>query len=391
MPGIVVKPRARIYHGHEWVYASDIRKTFGDPKPGDVVTLKDFKDRPLGSGIYNPQSQIVVRRISRRAQTLDLDLFKRRLERALEYRKALPLDQKAMRLVWSESDGLPGVIVDRYGDCLVLQTLTLGMDQRKDVLVEALQETLSPTAIVERNDSTIRKAEGLEIVKGTLVGEAPKAFELPIEGLRYEVDLLEGQKTGLYLDQLANHQLVARLAKGRVRVLDVFSHQGGFALTCKQAGAAYVTGIEISEAAVEVAKANAKRNDLEIDFITANAFNKLREFGKQEGTAYDLIILDPPSFTRNKGGLKDALRGYKEIHLRALRLLEPGGILATFSCSHHVGHDVFHDLISSAAVDAKRTLRRVTTYTQRADHPVIATIPETEYLRGVAYEVIASF
>ncbi len=389
MPGVIVNPRARIYHGHEWVYASDIRKTFGDPKPGDVVTMKDFKDRPLGSGIYNPQSQIVVRRISRRAQTLDLDFFKRRLERALQYRKTLPLDQNAMRLVWSESDGLPGVIVDRYGDCLVLQTLTLAMDQRKEIIAEALQEMLSPKVIIERNDSPIRKAEGMETVKGVLAGEAPGAFELTIAGLNYEVDLLDGQKTGLYLDQLENHQLIARLAKER-RVLDVFSHQGGFALTCKQGGAKTVAGIEISESAVEAAKANAGRNDLDIEFITANAFNKLRELGK-ETTKYDLVILDPPSFTRNKGALKDALRGYKEIHLRALHLLEPGGILGTFSCSHHVGHEVFHDIISSAAVDAKRTLRRVATYTQRADHPVMATIPETEYLRGVAYEVIASY
>ncbi len=389
MPGVVIKPRSRIFHGHEWVYSSEIKKVFGNPKAGDVVSLKDFKDRPLGSGIYNPQSQIVVRRISRRKQDLDLAFFKRRIERAIAHREKLSLDDRAIRLVWSESDGLPGVIVDRYGDCLVLQTLTLAMDQRQDLIVQALQELLDPSCVLARNDSPIRAAEGLPSHKGVLAGETPDAFSLELNGLHHSVDLLGGQKTGLYLDQSENHRLVASLAQGR-RVLDVFSHQGGFALACQHAGATEVTGIEISEAAVEAARANAARNHLEATFLEANAFDQLRELEKT-GERFDLVILDPPSFAKNKGALQGALRGYKEIHLRALRLLEPGGILATFSCSHHVNAEAFLEIIRSAAVDAKRTLRKLATYTQRADHPVIATIPETEYLRGHAFEVIPSW
>ncbi len=389
MAGVIVKPRARIYHGHDWVYSSDIKKIFGDPSPGDVVSLKDFKDRPLGSGIFNPKSQIVVRRFSRQKQQLDVEFFQRRIQRAVEHRETLGLDMQAVRLVWSESDGLPGVIVDRYGDHLVLQTLTLAMDQRKDIIVEALQSVIKPKSITERNDSPIRAAEGMELVKGLLSGTTPEAFDLQIGGLTYQVDMLEGQKTGLYLDQLANHAAIAGLSKGR-RVLDVFSHQGAFALACKQAGATEVTGIEISESAVAAAKVNATRNSLEVNFIKANAFDHLRELESQKAT-FDLIILDPPSFTKNKGSLTGALRGYKEIHLRALKLLQPGGRLATFSCSHHINHETFAEMISGAAVDAKRTLRRLDAFSQRADHPVIATLPETEYLRGVAYETIGGW
>ncbi|MDF1785847.1 MAG: class I SAM-dependent rRNA methyltransferase [Verrucomicrobiales bacterium] len=389
MAGVVVKPRARIYHGHDWVYSSDIKKIFGDPSPGDIVSLKDFKDRPLGSGIYNPKSQIVVRRFSRQKQQLDVEFFKRRIQRAVDHRETLGLDMQAIRLVWSESDGLPGVIVDRYGDHLVLQTLTLAMDQSKTTIAEALQSVFKPKSITERNDSPIRGAEGLESVKGLLFGSTPEAFDLQIGGLIYQVDMLEGQKTGLYLDQLANHAAVAELSKD-LRVLDVFSHQGGFALACRQAGAAEVTGIEISASAVAAAQINATRNDLKVNFVKANAFDHLRELESQKAS-FDLIILDPPSFTKNKGSLSGALRGYKEIHLRALKLLQPGGRLATFSCSHHINHETFTQMISGAAVDAKRTLRRLANYSQRADHPVIATLPETEYLRGFAYETMGGW
>lgn len=391
MAGVVVKPRARLYHGHEWVYSSEVKKVFGEPAPGDVISLKDFKDRPLGSGIYNPQSQIVVRRFSRQRQDLDLDFFRRRIERAVAYRKTLGLPEQAMRLVWSESDGLPGVVVDQYGDHLVLQTLTLAMDQRKALIVEALQEVVQPVGIVERNDSPIRKAEGLPLIKAMLLGtaEAAEGRSLEVNGLVHQVDLLEGQKTGLYLDQLENHARVARLAPG-LRVLDVFSHQGAFALACKRAGAKSVRAIEISETAVEAAKANAGRNGLEIDFTVGNAFDVLRDL-ESGSERFDLVILDPPSFARNKGGVSGALRGYKEIHLRAMKLLDRDGRLATFSCSHHIDHQKFHDLIASAAVDARVTLRRLESYGQRADHPVIATLPETEYLRGVAYQSMAGW
>ncbi|MEZ5384667.1 MAG: class I SAM-dependent rRNA methyltransferase [Prosthecobacter sp.] len=389
MPTLTVQPRARLFHGHLWVYATEIQKRLGDPKPGDVVHLQDVRGKPLGSAIYNPQSQISARLFSYRRQDLDLDFFTRRIQRAIKVREDSGVDLKLCRLVWSESDGLPGVIVDRYGDFLVLQTLTLAMDQRKDLIVQALNDTLKPRGIVERNEAPVRRAEGMELIKGVISGESPAPFVVRHQGSAFHADLLEGQKTGLYLDQLDNYQLVSALAKGR-RVLDCFSNQGGFAQACALSGASAVTAVDISEPATEVAKKNATISGTKIECIAENCFDFLKR-NEAAGARYDLIILDPPSFTKTKSSVRDALRGYKEIHLRAMKMLEPGGIFATFTCSHHVSAAEFHSSITDAAVDAKKTLRRVTTYTQRPDHPILATIPETEYLRGYAYEVVASW
>lgn len=389
MPTLTVQPRARLFHGHVWVYSTEIQKRHGDPKPGDVVSLQDVRGKPLGSAIYNPQSQISARLFSYRRQDLDLDFFTRRIQRAIKVRETSGVDLNLCRLVWSESDGLPGVIIDRYGDFLVLQTLTLAMDQRKDLIVQALNDILKPRGIIERNEAAIRKAEGMELVKGVISGETPAPYVIRHQGSAFHADLLEGQKTGLYLDQLDNYQLVAKLAAGR-RVLDCFSNQGGFAQACSLAGAGAVTAVDISEPATEVAKHNAIISGAKIECIAENCFDYLKR-NEAAGARHDLIILDPPSFTKTKSSVRDALRGYKEIHLRAMKMLEPGGIFATFTCSHHVSAGEFHSSITDAAVDAKKTLRRVATYTQRTDHPILATIPETEYLRGYAYEVVASW
>ena len=390
MAGIVVKPRSRIFHGHDWVYASEIHKTFGDPNPGDVVSLKDFKDRSLGVAIYNPRSQIVARRISRRKEELNREFFVRRIQRAQEYRESLQFADPFYRIAWSEADGLPGVVADRYGDSVVLQTLTLAMDQRIGLLVEALQEVFGPATVVERNDSPVRKAEGLDLKSGLLSGSDPGAVTVPIgAGLTQTADLLKGQKTGVYLDQLDNYLAVAVLAKNR-SVLDCFSNQGGFALHCAKAGASRVRAVDISEDAVESVRANAATNGLEIETSVANVFDFLKQ-SEKNGDQYDMVILDPPSFTRNRKKLNDALRGYKEIHLRALKLLRTGGRLVTFCCSHHVSQTAFHETIRDASVDAKRTLRFIDHYTQRSDHPVISTIPETAYLKGFAFELIGAF
>ncbi|MBL9178351.1 MAG: class I SAM-dependent rRNA methyltransferase [Verrucomicrobiaceae bacterium] len=389
MPTLTVQPRARLFHGHVWVYATEIQKRHGDPKPGDVVSLQDVRGKPLGSAIYNPQSQISARLFSYRRQDLDLDFFTRRIQRAIKVREASAVDLNLCRLVWSESDGLPGVIIDRYGDFLVLQTLTLAMDQRKDLIVQALNDILKPRGIIERNEATVRKAEGMELVKGVISGEKPAPYVVRHQGSAFHADLLEGQKTGLYLDQLDNYQLVAKLAAGR-RVLDCFSNQSGFAQACSLAGATEVIAVDISESATEVAKQNAAISGAKIECIAENCFDYLKR-NEAAGARHDLIILDPPSFTKTKSSVRDALRGYKEIHLRAMKMLEPGGIFATFTCSHHVSAGEFHSSITDAAVDAKKTLRRVATYTQRPDHPILATIPETEYLRGYAYEVVASW
>lgn len=385
MAGLIIQPRARIFHGHEWVYASEIKKTFGKPEPGDVVTLKDFRDRPLGYAIYNPQSQIVARRFSRRKQELDQDFFIRRISQAIEHRKNIGISPALARLVWSESDGIPGLIIDAYGKHLVMQTLTLAMDQRKDLIKAALVELIEPQSIVLRNDSPFRKAEGLEPCISMLYGENPGPLIVQANGIDYEVDLFDGQKTGLYLDQLQSHAEVAAMAKGK-RVLDCFCNQGGFALACAKAGAAKVTAVDISADACAAARINAQRNGVEVEVIEQNVF----DFLKKAEAEYDLIILDPPSFTRNKKTLKDAMRGYKEIHLRALKLLEKGGIISTFCCSHHASRELFLENLGSASVDAKKTLRMVCEHGQRRDHPVIVTIPETSYLKGFTAEVIPS-
>ncbi len=387
MAGLIIKPRARIFHGHDWVYASEILKTFGSPAGGEVVSLKDGKDRLIGSAIYNASSQIVARRFSRRRQDLDLEFFRRRLSLAIAYRERRGLDPRLCRLVWSESDGLPGVIVDRYGDCLVLQTLTLAMDQRKGLLTEALVSLLSPRTVIERNDAPIRRAEGLELTTGILHGEAPGEVEIAFGGLRFAVDLLQGQKTGFYLDQVENYQAVAQFARGR-RVLDCFANQGAFALACARQGAASVLGVEISADAVVHARANAESNGLsQVEWREANVFDFLPG-EERRGAQYDLIILDPPSFTKSKSQLGDALRGYKEIHLRALKLLADDGLLATFCCSHHVGATEFREMITEASVDAKRSVRQIRRFTQAADHPIVPTLPETEYLQGYLFEAM---
>lgn len=420
MATLIIRPRARIFHGHEWVYATEVQKTLGSPQPGDVVSLIDHKSKALGSAIYNPQSQILARRFSRRRQALDEDFFHRRIKRAFEHRERLFTSWKgepAYRMVWSESDGLPGLIIDRYGKHCVVQTLTLAMEQRLELITSALRQVCSPESIVERNDAPIRAAEGLPLKTGMLWGEAPPAYQIDLPTGSFNVDLLGGQKTGLYLDQLTNYEQVATLATGR-RVLDCFCNQGGFALACAKAGALSVKGLDASEPAITAARDNARRSGVEdrCSFEVANVFDFLKSaesalHGPSRSTPgwdeaddddvpapapaslpdYDHIILDPPSFTRSKGTVRDAMRGYKEIHLRALKLLRPGGLLSTFSCSHHVSRSEFQLMIADAANDAKKTLRRVASHDQRADHPVLLSLPETEYLKGWTYEVIASW
>ncbi|MEK0449342.1 MAG: hypothetical protein RL088_1610 [Verrucomicrobiota bacterium] len=390
MAGIIVKPRSRIYHGHDWVYSSEVLKSWGEPKDGEVIVIKDGKDRLLGSAIFNSKSQIIARRFSRQKQDLDRDFFQRRISQAVEYRTRRGCDPRLGRLVWSESDGLPGLIVDRYGDYLVVQTLTLAMDMRRDEIAGVLDELLRPAGIVERNDAPIRIAEGLELRTAMMRGTAPKPFPIIAAGLEFEVDLLTGQKTGFYLDQVASYPAVARYANGR-RVLDCFANQGAFALACAKAGAKSAAAVEISADACNQIRGNAARNGLSIDVIEKNAFDFLKladnVAANDPSAKYDLIILDPPSFTKSRGKLEDALRGYKEIHLRAMKLLAPDGMLATFCCSHHVSREHLIGVINEAAVDARKTLRQLECFSQAPDHPIITTMPETEYLKGFLFEL----
>ncbi len=385
MAGIVVKPRARILHGHDWVFSSEVLKVFGNPADGDVISLKDGKDRLIGSAIYNSKSQIVARRFSRRRQDLDIDFFRRRIAQASEYRDRRDVDPKLRRVVWSESDGLPGVITDRYGDHFVLQTLTRAMDMRKDLITAAIVDVFGDVTIVERNDVSVRRAEGLELRKGILRGTASQ-ITIEIEGVKLELDLLHGQKTGFYLDQRHNYGIVAEYARDR-RVLDCFTNQGAFALTCARAGAAEVTGVEESAENIAAANRNAVRNEVKARWIEQDVFQFLRG-AEKAGAQYDLIVLDPPSFTKTRSGLRDALRGYRELHMRAFKLLCKDGLLATFSCSHHVSDAAFSETITDALVDARRSARRLRRFEQAPDHPVLPAIPETEYLRGFLLEMM---
>jgi 23S rRNA (cytosine1962-C5)-methyltransferase len=404
MAGIVVKPRARILHSHDWVFSSEVLKVFGKPADGDVISLKDGRDHLIGSAIYNSKSQIVARRFSRRKQDLDLDFFTRRIAQASEYRDRRKVDPKLRRVVWSESDALPGVVIDRYGDHFVLQTLTMAMDLRKDLIVRALVNIFGQgITIIERNDAPVRKAEGLELRTGVLEGPAPSGpvlIELngtrpasaePRRGeqrapLKFEVDLLHGHKTGFYLDQRDNYRIVAEYARDR-RVLDCFTNQGAFALACARAGGAEITGVDENAESIAAAKRNAEKNNLSIDWREQDAFQFLRATEKGDAE-FDLIILDPPSFAKAKGGLHDALRGYRELHLRAFKLLSKDGMLATFSCSHHVSEAAFTQSIADALVDARRSARKLRRFEQAIDHPVLPTLPETEYFKGFLLEMM---
>ncbi len=384
MAGIVIRPRARILHGHDWVFSSEVLKVFGNPADGDVISIKDGRDRMLGSAIWNSKSQIVARRFSHRRQDLDLDFFKRRIAQATEYRERRKVNPQLHRVVWSESDGLPGVILDRYGEQVVLQLTTLGMDQRKEMLVDAIREVLGAKNIIERSDAAVRRAEGLPQTSSVLSGEA-RETEVEICGVKFSIDLLSAQKTGFYLDQISHYPVITEFAAGR-RVLDCFSNEGAFALICAQAGASEVIGVEMQANAIAAARENAKRNQLAGRWVEQDVFVYLRA-AEKAGAQFDLIVLDPPSFTKTKSSVRDAVRGYRELHMRAFKMLSRDGILATFSCSHHITDAILSETISAALVDARRSARQLRRFEQALDHPVLPTMPETEYFKGVLLEM----
>jgi 23S rRNA (cytosine1962-C5)-methyltransferase len=386
MAGLVVRPRARILHGHDWVYASEVLKVFGSPADGEVISIKDGRDKLLGSAIYNSKSQIIARRFSRRRQRLDVDFFSRRINQALALRARAGCDPRLCRLVWSDADGLPGVVADRYGDVIVLQTLTFAMDKQKELIARVLSGLPDVQHVVERNDGTVRRAEGLPLVSGVLVGGDPGEQEIDVRGVRCSVDFLHGQKTGLYLDQLENYAIVAEHARGR-RVLDCFANQGGFALACARHGALEVTAVESGAESVKKLRQNAALNGFRISVEEEDVFAYLKA-SERRGDLYDMIILDPPSFTRARDKIKDALRGYRELHLRSARLLAAAGVLATFSCSHHVSAHEFDSAVAGGFADAMRSARIIRRLSQAADHPILLHLPETSYLKGLLLDAM---
>jgi len=396
LPTILLKPGEadRIIAGHPWVYHSSVLRLTSPATDGHLVQVKDHRQRLLGIGFYNSKSKINVRVLSPERVEVDQKFFEQRIRAALAVREKHLPGATSFRVVNAESDFLSGLIVDKYEDVLVLQITSLGMDRRKDLILQALQTIFSPRAVVERGELASRKFEGLPAAGGVLAGTLTGPSIVTLNGLKFEADLSAGHKTGLYLDQQVNYRLVGRLAKN-AHVLDCFSFLGGFGLHAAQAGAAQVHLLDQSAEAIEAARKNAQMNGLEgpCSFETVNVFDWLKA---QTATKpheklvprWDVIVLDPPSFTRNRASVPDALRGYKEIHLRALKLLKPGGTLATFCCSHHVDAQLFQDTVLSAAFDARRVLRRIAIYSQSPDHPVIPMIPETEYLKGFAFELI---
>jgi 23S rRNA (cytosine1962-C5)-methyltransferase len=374
----------RIRRGHLWIYRSDVVNA-ADMTGGAIVTVRDQNRNFIGQAFYSDSSQIALRFLTQSEELIDRDWWRSRIREAVARRSGITSDTNAYRLIYSEGDVLPSLILDRYDDVLVLQTLSQGSDALKPLLTELLVEEFHPRAIVERNDVRVRQHEGLGLVNGTLFGTAPAEFEILEHGIRFIVSPLSGQKTGSFLDQRENRMAARAVAQGRV--LDCFTFNGAFALhlasVCES-----VTGIDISAEAIQTAQRNAEINNAaNVDFREANVFDALREM-EAAGERFDTIVLDPPAFAKNRASVNAAARGCKEINLRALKLLNSGGVLITCTCSYHMSEELFLNLISEAANDAHRRLQLIEKRTQASDHPILLGVPETYYLKCVIARVL---
>lgn len=376
----------RVRQGHLWIYQSDLVNV--DAEGGSIVTVKDERGNFIGQALFSDSSQIALRFLTQSNEEIDREWWRRRITEAAG-RRHIPPDTNAYRLIYSEGDLLSSLIVDRYDDVLVVQTLSQGTDAIKSLLIEILIEQFNPRAVIERNDARVRELEGLPLISGTVYGEAPEELEILQHGLRFRVEPLGGQKTGSFLDQREN-RLAARAAAettNKTRALDCFTFNGAFALHLAQV-CDNVIGIDISADAVAAAQRNAKLNALDnVEFREANVFDALREM-EAVGERFDVIVLDPPAFAKNRASLKAAIRGYKEINLRALKLLNPAGVLVTCTCSYHVSEELFLEILAQAAIDARRRLQLMEKRMQATDHPVLSGMPETYYLKCVIARII---
>lgn len=376
----------RVRNGHLWIYRSDLVNV--DAAGGSVVAVKDERGNFIGQALFSDASQIALRFLTLSTEEIDRAWWRRRIREAAG-RRNIPPDTNAYRLVYSEGDLLPSLIVDVYDDVFVMQTLSQGTDALKALLAEILIEDFNPRAVIERNDARVRELEGLPLISTTVYGNPPAELEILQHGLRFQVEPLGGQKTGSFLDQREN-RLAARAAAAttnKQRALDCFTFNGAFALhlatVCES-----VIGIDISADAVAAARKNAALNDLgNVEFREANVFDALRDF-EAGGERFDVIVLDPPAFAKNRASLKSAIRGYKEINLRALKLLHPGGVLITCTCSYHVSEELFLEIVNQAALDAHRRVQLIEKRMQAADHPVLLGVPETYYLKCLIARVI---
>ena len=400
-PSVFVSAKAEksIRGGHPWVYAEEMTSVDGEYRNGDLVDVFSSKNKYLGTGFINSNSKIFVRIISRNANDkFDRAFYERRVRYALEYRKTvMSEDFSCCRLIFGEADCFPGFTVDRFNDVLVTQVLSLGIEKIKDMLYEILTEELKKmgehiSAVYERNDVKIRELEGMEQYKGFWNGlrsNLSGVTEITENGLKFSVDYINGQKTGFFLDQKYNRAAIRRIAKGR-NVLDCFTHTGAFALNAAAAGAKLVNAVDISESAIAMTKNNADINGLtdNMQFTCANVFDLLTDMYRSGNSPYDFIILDPPAFTKSKSTVKDAFRGYKEINLKAMRLLHRGGYLATCSCSHFMTDSLFKQMLHDAAADADISLRQIEARKQAPDHPILWNVPETDYLKFFIFQVV---
>ncbi|MCA1634608.1 MAG: class I SAM-dependent rRNA methyltransferase [Acidobacteria bacterium] len=370
--------------GHLWIYRSDVRDA-GRAAGGSVVRVRDERGRFVAHALYSDRSEIALRLLTHREEEIDREWWRRRLREALARRAGADAEADAYRLVYSEGDLLPSLIVDRYADVLVVQTLSQGTEAAKEMLTALLVEETGARSVVERNDVRVRVLEGLPMSAGVLYGEPPATLEVVQHGVRFEVSPLGGQKTGAFLDQRENHLAARRYARGRA--LDCFTFNGGFALSVASA-CENVLGLDVSAEAVSAARRNAELNGASnVEFREANVFDALRAM-EDAGERFETIVLDPPAFAKNRASVPAAARGYKEINLRALKLLEPGGVLITCTCSYHMSEQMFLDVIAEAASDACRRVQLVERRTQSRDHPVLVGVPETLYLKCVVARVI---
>ena len=387
--------------GHPWIYDAEVIRTEGEIENGGLIDAVSESGKYLGTGYFSETSRIRIRLLSSNANdTFGEPFYRRRIRYAIDYRKAVMGDDfSCCRLIFGEADGFPGLTVDRFSNLLVSEVLSVGTEKVKDLIYRLLIEELEKEQVVidglyERNESPIRKLEGLPTGKGwyPLPGKETPAFavtEITENGIIYEVDVENGQKTGFFLDQKYNRLAVSKLAKGR-RVLDCFTHTGSFALNAAKGGAEHVTAVDVSAFAIETAKKNAQRNGLaeRMDFIVADVFDLLPALIEKGGHPYDFIILDPPAFTKSRKTVHNAEKGYKEINFRALKLLPRGGFLATASCSHFMPSDQFVQMMKSAAKDAGVTLKQIEARQQAPDHPILWNVPETDYLKFYLFQVI---
>jgi 23S rRNA (cytosine1962-C5)-methyltransferase len=377
------KAAERLQDGHLWVFASDIADR-GDAQAGDFVKVVDPKGKALGTAHFSSTSQIVLRLLSQHVEPIDEDFFFKRCQAALRFREQIVKNTTAYRLIHAEGDLLPGLIVDRYGDYLAVQLLDQGMDRQANEVVSALTRLLSPRGIVARNDVAVRSKENLTLETKVLAGEIPPRIEIEMNGLRLGADLMGGQKTGIFLDQRENYLAAAEYSYGG-RALDCFTGSGGFALHLA-ARCQSVEAVDSSAAALEIARGNAAMNQLaNIEFREANALQYLPSLVSARRT-FDLVVVDPPAFTKSREALEQAARGYKEINLRALRLLNPGGILVSCSCSHHMSEAHLFETVAQAALDCGKRLRVLDRRTQAHDHPILLTVPETHYLKCLIFQ-----